>query len=319
LNRFFGGSGHSHPIYYYLPYLFSLGLPWSLFLPFLLWDSFLRGSTQDDDWLFFKVWFVVMFIFFSLSAGKRPVYLLPIYPSLALLSAMWFCDHADPAGGRLLLYRIVASLGVMIGTLLLVITVGVLWNHEPGWFFSPIARLLKPKDRANLELVQNALNSFSGAFTIVVLLASALWLWLGRSLWFGRLRMAAWLIVLNAIPFTFISRGVLVPVIAADKSYRDFMREVNQRVKTDNKLVVYGEFNSDPVLYYRGSPIDLDEQSVETAAAKINPGDSYIIMTEASWSALRKLNANLPMPVLRSVGKGPEGDAPLVLLQASIS
>jgi hypothetical protein len=131
--------------------------------------------------------------------------------------------------------------------------------------------------------------------------------------------MAAWLIVLNAIPFTFISRGVLVPVIAADKSYRDFMREVNQRVKTDNKLVVYGEFNSDPVLYYRGSPIDLDEQSVETAAAKINPGDSYIIMTEASWSALRKLNANLPMPVLRSVGKGPEGDAPLVLLQASIS
>jgi hypothetical protein len=42
-------------------------------------------------------------------------------------------------------------------------------------------------------------------------------------------------------------------------------------------------------------------------------------MTEASWSALRKLNANLPMPVLRSVGKGPEGDAPLVLLQASIS
>ena len=27
LKRFFGGSGHSHPVYYYLPYLFSLGLP----------------------------------------------------------------------------------------------------------------------------------------------------------------------------------------------------------------------------------------------------------------------------------------------------
>src|SRR5215470_15785845 len=35
-NRFLGGSGHSHPIYYYVPYLFALGLPWSLFLPFVL-------------------------------------------------------------------------------------------------------------------------------------------------------------------------------------------------------------------------------------------------------------------------------------------
>ena len=40
LGRFFGGSGHSHPIYYYIPYLFSQSLPWSLFLPLLLWDVF---------------------------------------------------------------------------------------------------------------------------------------------------------------------------------------------------------------------------------------------------------------------------------------
>ncbi|HYA28415.1 MAG TPA: hypothetical protein VEI95_06315, partial [Acidobacteriota bacterium] len=232
---------------------------------------------------------------------------------------LWLSEHADPAGGRMLLYRVVACLGVFVGILLLVITVGALWNHEPGWFFSPIARLLKPKDRANLELVQNALNSFSTAFTAVAVLASALWLWLGRSLWLGRMRIAAWVIVLNAIPFTFISRGVLVPVIAADKSYRDFMREVNQRVKTNDKVVVYGDFNSDPVLYYRGSPIDTDERSPESVAPKFNAGVGYVIMTEASWNELHKLNVNLPAPLLRSAGKGPEGDAPLVLLQARLS
>jgi len=41
-------------------------------------------------------------------------------------------------------------------------------------------------------------------------------------------------------------------------------------------------------------------------------------MTEQSWTALHKLNANLPEPLLRSAGKGPEGDAPLILLRAEI-
>src|SRR5919109_1826529 len=107
LERFFGGSGHSHPIYYYLSYLFSLGLPWSLFLPFMLWDGVKKGSRVDDDRLFFNSWFLIMFVFFSLSAGKRPVYLLPLYPPLALLLAAWVYQQGVPTAARLLLYRII--------------------------------------------------------------------------------------------------------------------------------------------------------------------------------------------------------------------
>ncbi|MGH7872006.1 MAG: ArnT family glycosyltransferase, partial [Candidatus Binatia bacterium] len=93
LKRFFGGSGHSHPVYYYLSYLFSLGLPWTLFLPFMVWDVFRKDAQGNDDRLFFKLWFLIMFVFFSLSAGKRPVYLLPVYPPLALLLAAWVYQH----------------------------------------------------------------------------------------------------------------------------------------------------------------------------------------------------------------------------------
>ncbi len=89
LYRFTGTSGHSHPVYYYIPYLFAQGLPWAMFLPVVLWDAFKKGSIGDDDSLFFKVWFAVMLVFFSLSLGKRPVYLLPVYPALAILTALW--------------------------------------------------------------------------------------------------------------------------------------------------------------------------------------------------------------------------------------
>jgi 4-amino-4-deoxy-L-arabinose transferase-like glycosyltransferase len=319
VSRFFGGSGHSHPVYYYLSYLFSLGLPWSLFFPFMLWDSFRRGATGGDDRLFLKVWFAVLFLFFSLSAGKRPVYLLPLFPALALLMALWIHDRAASADGRMVPYRIVASFAGLIGVVMLVITAGGLWNHELDWLFSPIASVLKPKDRANLTLVQNAVDNFSAIFTVVSFVTAALWLVLGRSLWRGQLRTAAWIIVLNAIPFMFIGRGLLLPVIAEEKSYRDFMGEVNQMVKFGDKLFIYGDFNSDPVVFYRGESIVVDDRPIEAVAAKPARAKSFVIMTDETWKKMQALNGGLPAPLARSSGKGPEGDAPLVLLQAEIS
>jgi 4-amino-4-deoxy-L-arabinose transferase-like glycosyltransferase len=109
LSRFVGGSGHSNPIYYFIPYLFALGLPWSLFLPFLLWDSFQKGFLSDDNSLFLKIWFLAMFAFFSISMGKRPVYILPIYPALSLLMAIWVYYHGAVAGTRRVLYRLMAA------------------------------------------------------------------------------------------------------------------------------------------------------------------------------------------------------------------
>ena len=100
LSRFAGGSRHSHPIYYYIPYLLSQSLPWGLFLPVLLWDVFRTGFRSNEGTLFLKLWFLLMFVFFSLSAGKRPVYLLPLYPALALLLAAWFYDANAARGAQ---------------------------------------------------------------------------------------------------------------------------------------------------------------------------------------------------------------------------
>src|SRR6185503_16352296 len=157
LSRFVGGSGHSHPIYYYIPYLISQSLPWSLFLPVLLWDLFKKGIHENNGVLFLKLWFLVMFGFFSIALGKRPVYLLPLYPALSLLLAAWFYSVTSPGKGRFAVYRSIATFAAITGFLLLVITLGALWSHDPGWFFAPIEALLKPKDRANVMAVRNQL------------------------------------------------------------------------------------------------------------------------------------------------------------------
>jgi 4-amino-4-deoxy-L-arabinose transferase-like glycosyltransferase len=319
LSRFAGGSGHSHPLYYYIPYLFSQSLLWGLFLPVLLWDLFKTGIRATDDALFLKLWFLVMFAFFSISVGKRPVYLLPIYPALSLLLAAWFYDSQNTRGPRLLIYRGIAIIGVFTGATLLVITLGALWSRDQAWFFAPIEGLLKAKDRANLSAVREQLEHFGWPFTFVALLASVLWLSLARSLWFARMRSVAHQLVWVSILHGFVSWSVVMPAIAQAKSYRAFMIEVNRQVKPSNKLYIYGRFNSDPVVFYRGSVVDPLDQSVDTVAAKIGKGNGYVIMPEQWWNKIQKAKPDLPPPILKSEGKGAEGDAPLVLVRADVS
>jgi hypothetical protein len=320
LERFFGGSGHSHPVYYYIPYLFSQGLPWSLFLPFVLWDSFKNGAFSNHDSLFLKVWFFVMFAFFSISAGKRPVYLLPLYPPLALLTAAWFYRQVTALGRRIYFYRSIAVVAGVAGLVLFMITLGALWNHDPGWFFAPIERLLKPKDRANLVVIRNALATFGWSFTIVSLLSGLLWLSFAGCLWTGKLQSGARRLVLISILLAFVTRAMVVPVMAEAKSYRAFMAEVNQQVKPGDKLYLYGDsFNSDPVIFYRGGPIDTLKQPAEVISNKSGSGAQYVIMSQKTWSKISDAYPSLPPPLLKSEGNGPEGDAPLVLFKGRSS
>jgi 4-amino-4-deoxy-L-arabinose transferase-like glycosyltransferase len=316
LERFVGGSGHSHPVHYYLPYLMALGLPWSLFLPFLLWDSLRNFAASRDATLFLKLWFVVMFVFFSVSLGKRPVYLLPLYPALSLLLGLWLYERTQASRLRLVLYRGIAALLALIGLLLIVITFGGLWNHDPGWFFDPIERLLKPKDRANLAVVTSQLASFGWLFTVVSLTTAALWLSLAGCFWTARLKPAAHRLVLISILMAFITRGIVIPEMAQAKSYRDFMRQVNQQLGPDDALYLYGDdFNSDPIIFYRGELIQTFGAKSDTSARVAASGNEYYIMTQRSWKKLRNAGKTLAPPSLESEGKGPEGDAPLVLVR----
>ena len=318
LERFFGGSGHSNPVYYYIPYLFSQGLPWSLFLPFVLWDHFKnRSVARGDDGLFLTIWLGVMFVFLSLSVGKRPVYLLPLYPALALLTANWFYQQGEALGMRRFWYRVIGLIAAWFGIVLLVITVGGLWNHDAGWFFSLIEPLLKPKDRANFLAVRESLVSFGWVFTVAACLSGILWLATACSLWMARIRPAAYFLLLVSILVPFIGWSMILPSIAETKSYRDFMEKVNRRVQPGGKLYLFGELHSDPIVFYRGMEIETLERSMDRIAARIGPGDVYVIMPQKTWSQITKLRPALDAPLVKSKGTGPEGDIPIVLVRAS--
>ena len=93
IGRFFSGTSHVRPFWYYL-WNFPLHfLPWTLAWPAVLFvgrrSVFAPGSDDSTQraWRFLLACIAASLVFFSISAGKRSVYLLPVYPATALLCA----------------------------------------------------------------------------------------------------------------------------------------------------------------------------------------------------------------------------------------
>ena len=84
-------------LWYYAEPLLTMGLPWIIALPATVAGTSLLPQRQRR---FLWVWATVMFVFFSLSLGKRRVYLLPLRPALAILLAGWLVPQLARWRGR---------------------------------------------------------------------------------------------------------------------------------------------------------------------------------------------------------------------------
>lgn len=89
-----GTSGHLRPWYHYLETVPGGLIPWSVLLPVALWTLLRdRRARRETSVLLPLCWAVVTLAFFSLSPGKRSVYVMTMFPSLALLMGI-FLDRA---------------------------------------------------------------------------------------------------------------------------------------------------------------------------------------------------------------------------------
>src|SRR5882672_5937685 len=87
VSRFTGPvSGHAGSLFYYVPVVLILTLPFTAML--LPVAQRIRDVWRDDLQLYLLIWFVFVFVFFSVSGTKLPHYLLYGYTGLVLLMAV---------------------------------------------------------------------------------------------------------------------------------------------------------------------------------------------------------------------------------------
>ncbi len=131
VDRYIDAWNGRHPAWFYF-WNFPAGFfPWSLLLPWVAaaacrpeptraWSGApIESPGSRRAALTLGLWFAAIFLFFSFSTGKRGVYIIPLYPAAALLTARLFVRaRAGEAGCRLLLRQagtVLAVLGAIGG------------------------------------------------------------------------------------------------------------------------------------------------------------------------------------------------------------
>jgi 4-amino-4-deoxy-L-arabinose transferase-like glycosyltransferase len=107
------------PFWYFVPLLLGGTLPWivlPLAAPRSLASAWRERRGTGRDGIFLLLWIALPLLFFSISQSKRPGYILPVFPAVALLAARSF-DTSSLSRHRTA--KLVAGAAGLLGAVLL--------------------------------------------------------------------------------------------------------------------------------------------------------------------------------------------------------
>jgi len=277
------GGSHVHPFYYYVPGFLTGFLPWSPFLVPLAARLYRDRATLDARGsLYPLVWFVVVFLFFSASAGKRTVYILPAYPAVALLLGAWWSGliHESsvltPTLARVL--RVVNVVGAAaLGAVLLIVIASAL-GAEPLTLLTP---LFHPRDQANVPLVQAILRERAAALGLgMAILLAVTGIFAFSVPRHGWAAVFLWLVVLCG-GITTVINAVFYPEFARRRSLKTFLTSIRQVVHDSDDLAFYRTFDFGAV-FYAGRDI----RELRDLPASAGEQRTYLLIWDDDWQRL---------------------------------
>ena len=225
IQRYTAGAGHRQPIYYYFTTLPVDFLPWTLLaVPALGAYRRYREYFADPVKLFFVLWFLVVFLFFSASDTKRDLYLMPLMPPVAIFLAHYMNDLAAGVLRESALYRVVSLAFFSL--------VGL-----AGLCLPAVAWLLR-RDAFAISLPAGAILLGGGAWT-------AFLVWRREPL-----KVVGATVLMMALNLIYASLWVF-PYVEPYKSRRPFAERVQRIVPSGATLYVYADTMND-FNYYTG-------------------------------------------------------------------
>lgn len=234
LGRFLTPAIHPEPLWYYVPVVLGLLLPWTWLLP---WTLAAAGRWRDPDYRFLVIWAAVIVVFFSLSRGKLVPYILPALLPLALLVGHGLARLTGV--GRMFFNSRWLKTSLLVWAVTGVALVGLsLW--PPGF-------LVKALARANFSLAYLLTLSLVWALTP---LAALIWRHLGALL-LGALLLSA-----------LVPRGI--DQVSLGRSFKDMGLALKSRWQPGAALVgvqIYSQglsFYSGQIFHLLGCRTELD-------------------------------------------------------------
>jgi 4-amino-4-deoxy-L-arabinose transferase-like glycosyltransferase len=209
----------TEPWYYFFLILVVGFLPWSFCIPGALREAW-RGR-RAEIFVFLLVWTVLPFVFFSFSGAKLPHYILPIFPPLALLTAISLQHNltASRTWARSPLALIFLSLSLSVAGFFI----------AAGWFHSL-------QGTAQFAFAQISPLLRGTALLIAIGLAGlAVFTWSGR--WKSQVSLFVWLSIALIVYVNLL--GTVLVGASAGRSTRDLAAKAASVIQPDTQVVIY--------------------------------------------------------------------------------
>jgi len=288
IGRYSKAWSHVKPFYYYL-YNFPLQfLPWFLFLPAAMVYGYSKELVEKrKESLFLLIWFAVIFLFFSLSKGKRGLYLLPVYPAASLMvGKLWDdfisnpMDHFRREWTSFPLYAFM-GLALLAGAAIPWVVSTKFPSYLP--YSLPIAFLM-----VGGSLAMFVLHRFKNHGAIFLLITGMM-----------------------AGGFFYTLR-VVFPLVNPYKSARFICQEITRQIQPGERLGLYGGFGSGPYNFHTGIVPILELERKEDLLGFLRSSERvFCLLKFRDFSSFQSMDGR---PAAQLISRRRVGDDDIVLI-----
>ena len=281
VDRFAKGTSHIRPVYYYL-YNFPVDFfPWIFFFPAGVAYGFSREMVEKRKrFLFLLTWVAFIFLFFSLSKGKRGLYLLPLFPAASVIIGKLWDDFLSARMDHFKQEWISFALYGFIGCAL-VAGAAIPWvvsTRFPAYllYSLPFAFIMVGGSLV-LFVLYRFKNYGAVFFLLVAMIAGG---------FFYTLRM-------------------VYPRVDPQKSARSISQEITSRIQPGEKVGLYGGFGTGPYNFYTGVVPILELEGIDAFLDFMkSPERVFCLLKFRDFSFIRSKEESVPVQLLarRQVG-----------------
>jgi 4-amino-4-deoxy-L-arabinose transferase-like glycosyltransferase len=299
--------GHIHSVRYLIAALLLGLLPWTVFLPSVglaLWHDRMRIDRWDPR-IVSLVWVVAVFTPYALATSKRSVYLLGLYPAVALLVGWWAGraargDLRAPVLGRVLT-AVAWGLAALFG--LAAVLAGAQAAGLP--LLDAMAPLLPPGAAAFAAPIDAAARG--GGLALTLAAASVAAALLACTAAAGRWRVALASMIACVAATIIGARLHVLPALAVFDSRAPFALALRRAVADSDTLSTGAALDYGTIFY-----LDRDLPVYDPATATDAP--PYLMLPEPAWLRMPLATRRLyrRMPSLR-IERGANQGYPVVL------
>ena len=242
-------SGKSQSYFYYIPKLLVFALPWSLLLPFALFNFRKKFLKLKPATYYLLIWFLTVFVFFSLAAIKRGDYLLPLFAPMTILLGRYLEFFVENGAKLSKKWRVGWIVIVIIGaTALITIRFGLL-GYVGDLVVKDEIKWISYRDGMNMVQISRLINDMYIYCCIGAAIVMTCLYLLGKMLAKGQMKKALNGILLIVLAYYCIFYIWIDVTQNKYKTTKYFCARSRQHVKPNEKVCYYAEWITETVFF----------------------------------------------------------------------